>query len=298
MSAKKSFDLEAKRPTKKKVAVRRTKRAEPAPRRKKSLRERREEERTLRNIGLGVAGLLVVCGLLYLLWRPEIRITQVHAVGVEDVTTVESLAKEELQGAYYHVIPRDSFFFYPKQAIEAQILAEYPTIADVRLARQGFSALTIEAVARERAFLWCGTPEERSSLTCFETDKEGLVYAPSYATSTELLRVYAALDVASSTDPYPIRHKIIGAESIRNVLRFAENVRALSVPVRAISLRGDEADLHVGEGTRVTYVIGHEREAADNARAAFSKLNLLDGSIEYVDLRFPGKVYIKRYGEE
>ncbi|HRH24694.1 MAG TPA: hypothetical protein PK109_03875, partial [Candidatus Paceibacterota bacterium] len=59
-------------------------------------------------------------------------------------------------------------------------------------------------------------------------------------------------------------------------------------------IRGDEADLFVPPGTRVTYVVGQEVEAAKSAEAAFKGLNLVDGSLLYVDLRFDGKVYVKR----
>jgi len=68
--------------------------------------------------------------------------------------------------------------------------------------------------------------------------------------------------------------------------------------VHAVTLRGDEVDLHTEGGTRITYVIGDEGEAAILAATSFPTLNVNDGSIEYVDLRFRNKVYLKRVGEE
>lgn len=295
MSARKSFDLEPRRPSaKKKQAPKRTKREEPAPRRRKSLRSRREEQQaTLRFIVLGVV--LVGVGLaVYGLWRPEVRIQSVEAKGVSDKEGVAAVAQEELSGTYYHVLPRDSFFFYPERSVEAKVLAAYPSIAKVRVSRAGLTSLSLEATARMSAFVWCGSPDSAPFGTnCYDADAQGLVFEQSEATTSEALRVYADLD----GDGSPLRSRVKGAEHLGDVLRFVTKVRALQLPVVALGFRGDEADLYVGQGTRLTYVLGKERDAYESATAALPKLNLLDGSIEYVDLRFPGKVYVKRVGE-
>ena len=47
-------------------------------------------------------------------------------------------------------------------------------------------------------------------------------------------------------------------------------------------------------GTRVTYVLGDEQNAFTALTSARDDLNLADGSLEYVDLRFDGKVYLKK----
>ncbi|MBU2330176.1 hypothetical protein KKG57_01780, partial [Patescibacteria group bacterium] len=64
--------------------------------------------------------------------------------------------------------------------------------------------------------------------------------------------------------------------------------------VTSLAIRNDEADLYTTAGTRITYVLGQEQEAVITAASIFSQLNLNDGSVEYVDLRFAGKGYFKR----
>ena len=70
-------------------------------------------------------------------------------------------------------------------------------------------------------------------------------------------------------------------------------MKSLNVPIVSLVLRGDEADLYPQSGTRITYVLGQEQAAAQLAKAAFPSLDLNDGSVQYVDLRFDGKVYYK-----
>jgi hypothetical protein len=42
------------------------------------------------------------------------------------------------------------------------------------------------------------------------------------------------------------------------------------------------------------YVLGSEQEAFTALVSAKDSLSLSDGSVDYVDLRFSGKVYVKR----
>lgn len=315
--AKRSFDIGPKRtaapaPARKR---RRAKKEEPkksshprlstrAPRRK--LRDRRREELT-RNAFLIAAGALIAVGaVVYLLWLPAVRISEVHAAGFGDAAALESIAGAQLKGTYGGVLPKNSFFFYPEAQIRSAILDEYPAISAVSVSRNGFDSLSLKAIARVSAFWWCGTPASLSDAHggCYEADAEGLVFAPAIepdaaasSSPSNMLRVYADLDAASSTDTYPLRARVEGAGSLPAILRFVRSIQALGVPVASIAIRADEADLFVPPSTRITYVVGHEAAAAASAEAAFKDLNLVDGSLVYVDLRFDGKVYIKRKGE-
>ena len=298
MSAKRSFDLEAKRPAKRKPAARKRAAAkEPAPRRRKTLREKRQEQSTTKNLFV-VAGVVVLLGLVvYGFWRPEVRISKVEAA----TDSLKSAALAQLSGAYYHVLPRDSFFFYPEGEIRDAVLEKHPEVSSVSVSREGFNTIALTTTERRSSMRWCGTPADAPAAhSCYEADSNGLVFraAPAEeATTTPALRVYAELAAASSTDSYPLRAKVVGTEHMRDILRFVTDVKSLSVPVRSLSIRGDEADLYTEGNTRITYVIGTEKDARSSAEAAFPKLNLLDGSVQYVDLRFPGKVYVKRVGE-
>ena len=308
MSARKSFDVPRRAPAKK-VAVapaptRRKKAApkKPTPRvRESTLRQRRREERN-RVVWIWVVLIVIVVGgVIYGLWRPEVRIATVTA---ED--SLKVIAEEQLEGTYAHILPRDSIFFYPERDIREAVLEARPEVSAVSVSRSGLTSLSLSAVERSVAFWWCGTPESATAAidTCYEADAEGLIFRPALvyenASSTpsgSTLRIYANLLDATNTPAYPLRARMESLESIPDALRFVKAMKALGVSPVSIAIRWDEADLFIpssGRGTRITYVLGREEAAAALATSVFPTLNLVDGSIEYVDLRFSGKAYVKR----
>lgn len=313
MSAKKqSFDL-VRKPVKPAVRKSAPKRApsSPAPRPRKSLKERRQAARNAAGVFFIVLIVMIAGAIIYGFWRPEVRVTSVHTSGFPDGAQAEQVARATMEGAYAGIFPRDSIFLYPEKEIRSALMDAFPSLSSVSISRNSFSALSFSGTRREVAFYWCGESAASFSVSlssCHEADAEGIVFAPAPAalepqgTSTEVsalperLRIYAPVDTASSTS-YPLRARVMGFEHLPNLLRFISAVRTLGIPVLSTSIIGDEAELFVTPETRIKYVLGREAEAALAAEATFPTLNLLDGSIEYVDLRFLGKAYVKKSEE-
>jgi len=306
MSAKNSFDLTRKVPIKtEKSAPRKTKARPPASRPRKSLRRRREAAQTRVNGFIVIIIALIVGALIYGLWRPEVRISAIETQNVASEVAVQSVALQAIAGTYFAVLPRDSIFFYPKEKLREAVLSAYPSLSAVSISRESFTSVRIEGNRRVAAFYWCGESAESFSLSgasCFEADTAGLLFAPyqgvvtDAGSSTPLLRIYAPIS-QGTVATYPVGSVVEGAVQLPNLLRFVKAVKTLGIPVLSTSIQGDEAELFVTPRTRIKYVLGREEEAATNAQAAFPNLNLLNDTIEYIDLRFDGKVYVKRYGE-
>jgi len=285
---------------------------------------RRQRRRTLTVILIIL--LLLIAGAIICLWLPAFRIQHVDAAGLDE-SNMQAIARSEMIGTYEYVLPRNSIFFFPLSEIRAQILAQYPEIAAVAISRESFNAIGIDSIPRETAFIWCGTTYvagQRSSHTpliqtasstaatstsavlptisvptCYDADSQGFIFAQNTnATSTlaDTLHVYGPLAVSTSTSNSLLAHTVSGATYIPNALEVVKVVKSLGISVVARVLRGDEADLDTQAGTRITYVLGQEAGAAQLAQSAFPSLNLNDGSLEYVDLRFNGKVYFKKTG--
>lgn len=299
MSARKSFDIGRKRPAGKRKAVKAPVVRRARSPRRSSLAERRRQTRNAYLIAIGVVILCVLGAVVYLFWRPEVRIAEVAS---EDASLAE-LAKQELEGTYWFLFPRDSIFFYPEKRIRESILAAHPRYSAVSITRSGFDAIKISTVSRTTAFWWCGTPEEGSAndLNCYEADAEGFVFAPvtldvSASTTPDLLalRLYAELEADPGSEGYPLRARIQSLGSIPDVLRFVKAMKELGVSVVSLAIRADEADVFDESGTRLTYVIGREADAVRLAASVLPSLDIAGGAIEYVDLRFSGKAYLKR----
>ena len=250
---------------------------------------------------------MLVLAALYALWLPAFRIQTVNANDA-DQRAIDA-ARQALTGSYAHIIPRNSIFFLPKEGMRQAVLNAYPDVAAVSVNRTSFSSIRIATTPRTKAFVWCGTGVDAPFADgCFDADAEGLVFEPAdtletTGTTTEAapqsgeLRIYAPLDPQLGEGESPVRHSVTNAAAIPDALRFVKALRGMGASISALVLRGDEADLWIDGKTRITYVLGHEQEASQLAASALPKLPISDGTIQYIDLRFSGKVYVKKYGE-
>ncbi len=261
------------------------------------LRARRARAKRVFYSGLGVLSVVLVAVLFYGAWMPALRITDVVAEG-PDFDDIQRIAQEQLQGTHFLLVPRNSIFFVPESSIRKNILSQHPAVSAVSFKSNGLNGLSVTAVSRTSAFLWCGDTHAQPRDICYRTDAEGLIFAPytdpePLASSTLLLRVYVPL---SDNAVEPIRAHIGYASSLPNALRFAKTLRTLGANIAEFAIRDDEADFYTQQGTRITYVIGHEGQSAQLAASVFPALSLNDGSVEYIDLRFEGKAVLRRSG--
>lgn len=285
MSAKRSWDVRREEVG-----------APPARPKRGSLKERRKRERRIfLIISLIVLGVLVAFSF-WLLWQPFVRVAHIEPEGV-DAEAIGQIATEELWGTYFYMVPRNSIFFYPEGEIRERILLERPSVAAVSVSRASFTSLSVKGIERTAALRWCGMSAGEPTL-CYEADAEGFLFRESpVATGEEELIVFAQIEQEGEDDGTPLRAHVVGAADLPDILRFVKAVRLLGVSVVSVEIREDEADLYAKSGTRITYIIGKEEQAAALAASAFPSLNFTDGLLEYVDLRFEGKAYIKRLGD-
>lgn len=304
-----SFDMTRKSAPARKVQVSsvqktKPKKSEPkpkSPRPKKSLRERRERVRNRVSGLIFIVVVLLVGAVVYGFWRTEVRVSEIRVHDVPNEELATTRAKEILAGKYFGILPRDSIFFYPEKELQTAILDALPSLTRVSVARESFTALALTGERREAAFHWCGMSGAEFSLTeasCYEADTAGFIFArvgdvPEMASST-MLRIYAPLEEGGD-GASPIRRTVVGTGYLPNLLEFVQAVKGFGLPVLSTFIQGDEAELFVTPKTRIMYVLGKEAEAIRNAEAGFKDLNLRNDSIEYVDLRFDGKLYVKRY---
>lgn len=261
------------------------------------LKKRRKKTQKAFFIVVGVLILLFVAASFYVVWHPAFRIGSVTANGPH-AEEARLLAQRALEGTHAFVLPRNSLFFIPESDVRARILAEYPDIEAVSISAAGLNTLSLTTLPRAEAFVWCGASLELTDGQCYSANAEGLIFAPvplEVSSTSEALRIYAAIE--GQKGDTPVTARISYASRIPEALRFIKAIQTLGANVVSVSFRADEADLYTEAGTRITYVLGREQEAAGIAASVFPQLSLNDGSVSYVDLRFSGKAYFKRANE-
>lgn len=261
------------------------------------LKKRRKKTQKAFFVAVGILILALVAASFYVAWLPAFRISSVTAKGPH-AEEAQRLAKRTLEGTHAFVLPRNSLFFIPESDVRARILAEYPDIEAVSISANGLNELSITTLPRAEAFVWCGTSQDVSDGQCYSTNAEGFIFAQvplEISSTSEALRVYAGIE--GQQGETPIAAHISYASRIPEALRFIKAIQTLGANVVSVSFRADEADIYTQAGTRITYVLGREQEAAGIAASVFPQLSLNDGSVSYVDLRFSGKAYFKRTNE-
>jgi hypothetical protein len=244
--------------------------------------------------------LLLLAAAVWGTWQSPVRISRVQIFGSDE--SLSAYATEAMQGSYLGIIPCDSVFFFPAGNIRADILAAHPDIAAVSISRSGFSGISLKIDNRVPVARWCGlSPTPDVDEYCYVFDAHGFIFAPA-ATSTKTINnfaLYAPL-VGDTLEPpvvsevEPLRATVSHAAQLPSAFDFARQLNTFGSPVAKIVVRDDEVDDYLASGTRITYLLGQEENAFTALVSAKSDLNLADGSLEYVDLRFDGKVYLKK----
>jgi hypothetical protein len=263
-----------------------------APRSSERLGQRRRTQRR-RTLLLLILLIVVLLGAaVYGLWQSAVRITHIDIFGADPSLSTD--ATEAMQGAYFGIIPRDSIFFFPKERIRDNILSADSSIAAVSIFRSGFTSLSIKVDERTPIARWCGTSFGLGAGdTCYLFDASGLLFSPA-ASTTQTVNAFTLYAPLSSSTPGIIGASIAGADQLPATFDFARQLATLGASVSSIVIHDGQVDEYVASSTRISYVLGNEQNAFTALISADSNFNLADGSVEYVDLRFDGKVYLKK----
>ncbi len=270
----------------------------------KRLAARRRLRRRRALIALGILVLMASTGAIYELRQGSTRISHVEIYGADQ--SYAAIATAAMQGTYLGIIPRDSTFFYPASSIRSGIIAAHPDVAAVALFRNGRTGLSIRVDERAPIARWCGaSPSGLATSTppvpgdCYLFDASGFVYGTSSASSPDSPQAAQPINAfvvyeppASAGDP--IGSTLPNAAAFPAAFDFARELTTFGSPVTQVVIRGDEVDDYLASGTRITYVLGSEQSAYAALSSAQSDFNLANGSVDYIDLRFGGKVYLKK----
>ncbi len=173
------------------------------------------------------------------------------------------------------------------------MLAANSDIAAVSIFRNGLNSLSIKVDNRVPVARWCASLDG----DCYLFDTDGFMYATTDSTSSPQATqpinpfvLYESLDASTS----PIGSTLPFAKDFPSVFDFARHLATFGSAVTSVAIHDGEVDDVLASGTRITYVLGHEQDAFTALVSARDKFNLADGSVEYVDLRFDGKMYLKK----
>ena len=285
---------------------------------------------------LSILALVLFGAAIYGLWQPGVRISSVQVYGA-DSSLADYARQAMQGSYFGIVPRDSTFFVPTHRIRVAILAAysDIAAISISRQGTTGLSIRPSMRTAVGRwcgstysPSLMPSSPTEGVIPYCYFFDPNGFVYAavpetnasstPPIPQTLNAFILYAPLDptrdrplAGDASEPpvvsgvEPLNATLANASKLPDVFAFARQLADFGSPADAVVIRGDEVDILLANGwsrgdsrgTRVTYVLGHEQDAYTALVSARASFNLANDSVDYIDLRFTGKVYVKKKGE-
>lgn len=257
---------------------------------------------------LGVIVVIVAFFLLVNSSRLAIRGINVSGTRTLPATEVRNLANTVLDGHYPWLIARRNLWFYPRQELTAAISQKFPNIATVTLQITDDHALAITLNERVAVAQWCrlGTDHD-----CYLVDKTGRLFAVAPQFSDGVFPTFRSGLVAE-----PLGRKALPGDKFNQLLDLRQQLQATF----ASSTLSDFSVYQITESQADDYFLTAEngetpprrfqilisldsdlKQAATDAAIALASSAMATrlaagANLEYLDLRFPPKVFYKFQG--
>ena len=255
---------------------------------------------------------LALAELSWFLHREVFLFQKVEIVGATPGLSahVQRAIQDELSGDYLGLVPRSGIWFYPKSFLIKSLTTSLPEISEIRISQEVGRVLLVLVKERVASYLWCS----HDGVTCDTLDETGFAFAlaprfsghPFFQFSGEL----PATPIGSRPLPSDIFSQVIALQSGIN------KVLATSIlPSRIYLLPLDQQlewhfllhnpDLAEDSRYNVTLLVDNRQvlnNLLTNLHSALSAPVFIQeyqdkikvgGSLDYLDLRFPDKVFYK-----
>ncbi len=248
----------------------------------------------IKQVLIGISILSVVAVLVTIIWYvtriDSLSITEVEAEGglTIDKEIVEERVRQELEGAYFRLVPKRFSWFYPEESVLAGV-NEVERIKDVVVEKESGTKLRVTYGEYLPDALWCGN-EDGSE--CYFLDETGFSFSKS-----------PQLSGASV-----LKYRELGEEPEKGVRPFAEEDYQITREFSDL-LQGAGwfvSRIEIDSAGDVFYILSGKSEIkatlSDGAKEPFEYLetirqskefeHLTPGNFQYIDLRFGSKVYV------
>lgn len=229
---------------------------------------------------------IIFGGVAYGIWRPEVRVQEIAVSGAEVLAPqlIGDTVEEILSGARFYIFPKDSIFLVSEEDIRDNLKDSFPRIDAVSVDRTGFQSIDVGISERIGVFMWCSGA---TSTPCVTGDEYGFLFAQD---GQDLTPVYGELLHESG----PVGNTVFKEGAFEKVYPLTKALVGFGVEITSILFRGeDEVVLTLNTGTRLEYVLGEEAQIAEAFPSVLAGIETLE-EVEYIDMRFGKRVYIKR----
>ena len=255
---------------------------------------------------------LLFIGFIFLLsWFSKISSLQIENIEVSGNSTLSSAeitdaVKKETSAKYFFLFSKNSVFLYPKKSIEIKLADDFKKIEKLSIKSKGFKTLIATIVERKPNSLWCFSKSEDGNIRnnanlgkCYFLDEEGVIFseAPDFS-GNAFLRYYGLLDNIEQ----PIGKIYLPIGIFKEVSRFINSLEMLGLKVSGFKAESEnDYEINLKNGIKIIFDDKQPfGKTLENIESILSEVDLKGeypasnpSKINYVDLRFGNKVYLK-----
>lgn len=226
-----------------------------------------------------------------------LTIENIEVIGGETIDhgQIETIAREELEGAYYRIVPKAFGWTYPANAIKDRIQA-IERVKNVHVERSTRRTLAIVFEEYRPFALWCQPTNEGGlvlSSECLFLDREGFAFghAPK-------LQGGAFLRFSEEGRTPEIGIQAFSGEFVRTTEVFIQRVYdEIGLNIIQVEKSGEEdVTYHIaGGGELKTTLRMTSDETTENLKLVLSSAefeHIAPGNFQYIDLRYGNKIFV------
>ena len=267
---------------------------------RRTKREARQNKRRMLVSGAVACVVLVVAvGIWYGARRPAVTI---HAVTVSGGTTVpheviEKKVESTLSGSYALLIPRRFSYGFPRDEI-VEAINSIPRVHGASVVRASRNELAVTFEEYEPYALWCDSvPTGSTTPSCVFVDETGFAYAPAPSLNGESMMRFVVEGRMPESGV-----NVYDAETVRRYRMLSDAIAERhSHRLRLITETKDgDLILHLNNSTNI--LMAKDSDIEDvfaHIESVFQTEEFKDvalENLEYIDVRFGNKVYVKERG--
>ncbi len=249
--------------------------------------------------------LIVIGGVIGVTHLGVLAITSVAVSGNASIDTdaLKKVVDDNIAGNYFHLFSRSNKIIYPKQEIEADLLASFPRIQNVQVNIEGHS-LALAITERSPAYTWCaGMPTDVPHNQCYFMDSEGYIFAEAPEFSGNVF--FAFYGMVSNDNP--ITASYLNNSEFKKVDQLISFLDSKSLHPYAFRAEDTGSyELYLARGGKIIFKQGQDAAILQsNLELILTHTDILapaktksaSSSLEYIDLRFGNKLYYKKTGD-
>lgn len=250
---------------------------------------------------VGAGFLLVIffaalAGLIYFLFFTSIfKVELVETkVPIALQSNLQKAVDNWLDNGFWYFKGRNNILFISSDKLVAQLAVQFPKLESIKIIKDLPHALTISAVERKVAGIWCLSAQTGLDVECFYFDKGGVAFAEANPSSGYLIPVITD----RRSGEIKLGEKIAVEGLLSNIMKARELLAATGIDANFIIPTDsfEEFNAKTANGWTIMFSNLTNIEQQISALVVFLKEKLTPAQkaeLEYVDLRIQDRIYYK-----